>query len=536
MASKPFLVPNSITVLPAASNAIVETIKAASGQSVDLTQWLDYTGSILSKVDNAGNFSGVAGYYSGDVTIGGGDLLSTTSTFNLVNSTATTINFGAAATTLNIANGSMTSGVVNIGTNNTSGTITLGTSTTNTVIQGNLTVNGTTTTVNSTTVSTQDLNFNVASNATTAAGANNAGLLVGSGLNISWYYDNGNTAWTSSENVNLANGKTFKINGTDVLSATILGSNVVNSNLSKVGTLTTGVWNATSINVAYTDAKVVSVAVGGVGLSVNANTGAITVTSNATNVNTGSTIVARDAAGNFAANTITGTLSGTATQVSNSLTFASGLAYTASTFNGSAAVTVGLSTVSLGTNGANFVKTTIDSYGRVTATGAVSSGDIITALGYTPTNSSSSLTGTGSANKVTLWNGTSTVTYDTELAYDSTNDVLQVAHANVKGSTTETTIGTTTADLDSFTTSTYRSAKYLIQTRNSGSTIFQVSEALLIHDGTTAYVTEYGQIYTSGTAPLITLSATISAGTVKLQATGAAAGNVVRFTRISMNS
>jgi hypothetical protein len=45
-------------------------------------------------------------------------------------------------------------------------------------------------------------------------------------------------AWTLSEHLNIANGKSYRINGTDVLSSTTLGSGVVNSSLTSVGTLT----------------------------------------------------------------------------------------------------------------------------------------------------------------------------------------------------------------------------------------------------------------------------------------------------------
>lgn len=58
----------------------------------------------------------------------------------------------------------------------------------------------------------------------------------------------------------------------------------------------------------------------------------------ATTTNTASKVVARDASGNFAAGTITATLSGTATQVSNALTAGSYLT-SGGTFNGSAART-----------------------------------------------------------------------------------------------------------------------------------------------------------------------------------------------------
>ena len=56
-----------------------------------------------------------------------------------------------------------------------------------------------------------------------------------------------------------------------------------------------------------THVDVDSIAVSGVGLSVNQSTGAVTITSNATSANTASTIVARDASGNFSAGVITAT-------------------------------------------------------------------------------------------------------------------------------------------------------------------------------------------------------------------------------------
>ena len=53
---------------------------------------------------------------------------------------------------------------------------------------------------------------------------------------ITW--NNATSALMSSENWNLASGKHYEINGTDVLTSTTLGSGVVNSSLTSVGTLT----------------------------------------------------------------------------------------------------------------------------------------------------------------------------------------------------------------------------------------------------------------------------------------------------------
>ena len=72
-----------------------------------------------------------------------------------------------------------------------------------------------------------------------------------------------------------------------------------------------------------------SIAVSGTGISItngNGVSGDPTISSNATNNNTGSTLVARDASGNFSAGTITATLSGTASFASNAAS--AGIAFT----------------------------------------------------------------------------------------------------------------------------------------------------------------------------------------------------------------
>lgn len=76
---------------------------------------------------------------TGDLRVGGGDLTVTETTFNLANTTATTVNFAGAATELNIGAATGTTTINN-----------------DLVVDGDLTVNGSTTVINSTITSLDD--------------------------------------------------------------------------------------------------------------------------------------------------------------------------------------------------------------------------------------------------------------------------------------------------------------------------------------------------------------------------------------------
>ena len=122
----------------------------------------------------------------------------------------------------------------------------------NVVISGDLTVQGATTTVESTTVTIDDKNLELGSVSTptdTTADGGGITLKGATDKTISWI--NSTDAWTLSEHVNIASAKEFRIAGTKVLDATSLGSAVVGSSLTSVGTIATGVWNGTAIATAY---------------------------------------------------------------------------------------------------------------------------------------------------------------------------------------------------------------------------------------------------------------------------------------------
>ena len=88
-----------------------------------------------------------------------------------------------------------------------------------------------------------------------------------------------NGAKTFTENLNIASAKEFTVNGVSVLNATTLGSSVVSSSLTSVGTIGTGTWQGTIITPTY----------GGTGvnnatrtLTINTNSGTLAFSAAAT--------------------------------------------------------------------------------------------------------------------------------------------------------------------------------------------------------------------------------------------------------------
>ena len=140
-----------------------------------------------------------------------------------------------------------------IGTNEIAdGSITSAKLENNITIAGDLTVNGTTTTVNSTTLTVDDKNIELGSVSTpTDLTADGGGITLKGATDHTIVWTNSTDSWDFSEHVNIASGKEFRIAGTKVLDATSLGSAVVTSSLTSVGTISTGVWNGTPIATAY---------------------------------------------------------------------------------------------------------------------------------------------------------------------------------------------------------------------------------------------------------------------------------------------
>ena len=92
------------------------------------------------------------------------------------------------------------------------------------------------------------------------------------------------------------------------------------------------------------------------------------------------------------------------------------------------------------------------------------------------------------------------------------NSTVTINTSSSQGATTIVTSSTGQIALDSFSTSAFRSAKYFVQ-MTSG-TAYHIIELNLVHDDTTAYLAQYGEIKTG--SELGVFDATITTGTLNL--------------------
>jgi hypothetical protein len=359
------------------------------------------------------------------------------------------------------------------------------------VVSGNFTVSGTTTTVNSNTIALAD-NIITLNSDTTGVPTQNAGVEVerGDEANVQLRWNEGSQKWTFTNNGatyvpmatstdDLTEGSTNQYfsttrarNAINASSATgvsynsttgaislgsIPNSSLTNNSITINGssvalggtrTLTTDdVADTGATNKYFTNTQARNaVSVSGTGLSYNSGTGVIS--SNATNANTASTVVARDASGNFTAGTITAALTGnasTASALANVRTIAlTGDATASGSFDGSANYSQALTLATVNSN--------VGSYGSATAIPVitVNAKGLVTGVSTTAVSiPSGALTFTGDVT------GTGTTGSSTALSISAlavTNSMLAGSIANSKLTNSSVTVGSTSISLGSSAT------------------------------------------------------------------------------------
>lgn len=110
-------------------------------------------------------------------------------------------------------------------------------------------------------------------------------------------------------------------------------------------------------------------------------------------------------------------------------------------------------------------------------------------------------------------------------------------NSNSQIATNSTTITSSTAQFvaDSFSSTSYRTTKYLIQVQETGGSNFYSSEVLLMHDGTNVYLTEYGTVSTTS-SPVSFIDADINSGNVRLLITPSVGNTTTKISKISLTA
>lgn len=94
-----------------------------------------------------------------------------------------------------------------------------------------------------------------------------------------------------------------------------------------------------------------------------------------------------------------------------------------------------------------------------------------------------------------------------------------------------TDVDSATENLDTWSASSYRGAKYYISANNSAKTELTNIECLVVHNGTNAFLTIYNDTFT-GNNSLLSLSADIDSGSVRLRASGNEPSTAVKMYRV----
>ena len=115
-----------------------------------------------------------------------------------------------------------------------------------------------------------------------------------------------------------------------------------------------------------------------------------------------------------------------------------------------------------------------------------------------------------SSTVTTITVGNSTVNTAVTAGVIGRTDVVDTFVSNTTATVSQTAI-------DSFSATTYRSAKYIVQATNGSS--YHYAEVAVIHDGVTAYATEFATMFTGSS--LVSFAVDISGGNVRLLATAA---------------
>lgn len=124
---------------------------------------------------------------------------------------------------------------------------------------------------------------------------------------------------------------------------------------------------------------------------------------------------------------------------------------------------------------------------------------------------------------------------DGKLYYKTSDNTIDSFNSNAASSRSITTSSINPTTLSSVPIAVYASGKYLIQATRGN--FRQVTEFLIVHDGTSVYGTEYGTILTDSNTPLFSVDVDINNGNMRVIVTSTSATTtnfVTTFTLIGV--
>ena len=405
-------------------------------------------------------------------------------------------------------------------------------------LSGDLTVNGTTTTLNSTTISVDDKNIELGSVATPSdATADGGGITLKGATDKTFNWVDATDAWTSSEHLNLASGKSLYLNGTLLKDATETLTNKTINATSNTITVTSA--NVSDFNEAAQDAIGNNV---GTGLTYTDSTGAISV--DTTTIQARVTDVSDTEIGY-----LNGVTSAIQTQLDDKSTASKTETFTNKTLtspkiNEDVVLTATATELNYVDGVTSAIQTQLD--GKVDESLFDTKGDILVASAdNTPAKLAVGTNGYLLTANSSATNGVEWAAAPISLPSQSGNTGKYLTTDGTSASWgtlvvpivtgTDTVTGNTAETVDTTALSAFTSIEYMVSLKQ-GSKI-RTSKVILQTDGTSVDMTEFAITETGGTIAGIVVSAAVASTNAVLQvtATDASTTNVtVKFSKVAL--
>ena len=113
-----------------------------------------------------------------------------------------------------------------------------------------------------------------------------------------------------------------------------------------------------------------------------------------------------------------------------------------------------------------------------------------------------------------------------------TNASFKLPDGSIITSSSNTTVGVGQQAVDTFSTTTYRSADYVISIKDNNANAYQITKILIVHDDGISYATEYGTMATNTSLGIF--STDISGGNVRLLVTPTSTSTTMKISRTTL--